>query len=92
MVCCEGLASDSERTIAMAYPQELNSKIRIHKNALYRDIADAHGFDVIHDDGGLLTLIRNRPENIKLKGHVEFLKSLPANVLATADANAKVVD
>ncbi|WP_316203935.1 hypothetical protein [Bradyrhizobium sp. SZCCHNS3051] len=75
----------------MGYPQELNSKIRIRKNTLFRDIADAEGFDVISLDGSTITLTRNRPVNIKLAGHLEFIASLPVDVIAAAAADVRIV-
>ncbi|MGJ4941673.1 hypothetical protein ACQR1W_13955 [Bradyrhizobium sp. HKCCYLS1011] len=75
----------------MAYPQELSAKIKIRKNTLFRDIADAEGFDEIASDSSSITLIRNRPVNVKLAGHVEFLASLPRDVIAAAVAGVEIV-
>ena len=75
----------------MAYPEYLNSKIVIPKNALDRDIADAHGFDVASADSTTYTLVRNRPENIKLLGHAEFLRSLPRSRIAEALAAIRIL-
>jgi hypothetical protein len=75
----------------MAYPQELNSKIKIRNDLLYRDIADVEGFDVIHGDPTILTLVRNRPSGIKFAGQAEFIASLPADLIASAAANVIVI-
>jgi hypothetical protein len=75
----------------MAYPPANNSKIKIPKNMVDRDIADANGFDVVAADGSSYTLVRNRPSNIKLVGHAEFLASLPPSRIAQAEAAVQIL-
>jgi hypothetical protein len=82
---------DSKRTNGMAYPQELNSKIKIRNNFWYRNIADCEGFDVVEVGPISLTLVRNRPSTIKLAGQAEFLASLPSELISAALADVTVV-
>ncbi len=75
----------------MAYPESINSQILIPKNMIDRDIADAHGFDVASIDSTTYTMVRNRPSNIRLAGHDEFLASLPSSRIAEAKAAVRVL-
>jgi hypothetical protein len=75
----------------MTYPESNNSQIVIPKNVIDRDIADAHGFDVTSVGGTTYTMIRNRPSNIKLSGHAEFLASLPPSRIAEAEAAVRIL-
>jgi hypothetical protein len=75
----------------MAYPEYINSRIVIPKNMIDRDIADAHGFDVASAGNTTYTLVRNRPSNIQLAGHAEFLASLPSSRIAEAEAAVRIL-
>lgn len=75
----------------MTYPESNNSRIVIPKDITDRDIADAHGFDVVSADSTTFTMIRNRPNHIKLAGHAEFLGSLPPSRVAQAWAAVRVL-
>ena len=75
----------------MAYPEPINSRIVIPKNIVDRDIADAHGFDVVLADSTTYKMVRNRPSNIRLSGHNEFLASLPSSRLVEAKTAIRIL-
>jgi hypothetical protein len=90
-VASEWISSES-REESMPYPSSLNSRIVIPKNITDRDIADARGFDVESADGVKYIMVRRRPENLTLAGHLEFLANIPLDRLAQAEAAVRILN
>lgn len=75
----------------MAYPQALQTRIKIPNNIVDRDIADCNGFEVEAADCQSYTMVRRRPPGMMFVGQPEFLASLPPSRISEAEAVIKVL-
>jgi hypothetical protein len=78
--------------MALKLPQSNNSQIKIPKNGNYRRVLEAYGFDFKLDDGRMLLMTRNFPDDNGYDGAWQERLAVPPEFEAEIQRQIQIVD